>query len=53
MLPGKGKQVQYISVDSEAALPDTPLDKTAQFFNQSMMSARVVEHHDRAMLNIV
>jgi len=34
-------------------LPDTPLDKTAQFFNQSMMSARVVEHHDRAMLNVV
>ena len=34
-------------------IPDASLDKAAQLFNQSVVSARVVEHHNCSVLNIV
>ena len=36
-----------------ACLPDTPLHKTAQLFNQGVVRAGVVEHHYRPVLNVV
>ena len=54
MFPDKIVHNKEIQIDvCRLYVPDTPLDESTQLFNEGVVRAGVVEHHNGAMFNVV